>query len=131
MTNLLHEPSLQIPFTLVLCGPTVSGKTEFVTKLLIYYQTKIKPIPVKITFYFSEYQTAYDELKAIVPFIEFKEGLPSIEAFETINQLIILDDLTMETKDNEDILAIFTRMSHHREIILHFYLRTFCVKFLA
>ena len=109
MTNLLHEPSLQIPFTLVLGGPTVSGKTEFVTKLLIYYQTKIKPIPVKITYYFSEYQAAYDELKAIEPFIEFKEGLPSIEAFGTINQLIILDDLTMETKDNEDILAIFTR----------------------
>ena len=75
---------------------------------------------MKITYYFSEYQTAYDELKAIVPFIEFKEGLPSIEAFETINQLIILDDLMMETKDNEDILAIFTRKSHHREIILHF-----------
>ena len=71
---------------------------------------------MKITYYFSEYQAAYDELKAIVPFIEFKEGLPSIEAFETINQLIILDDLMMETKDNEDILAIFTRKSHHRKI---------------
>jgi hypothetical protein len=116
MTNLLHEPSLQNPFTLVLGGPTGSGKTEFVTKLLIYYQTKIKPVPVKITYYFSEYQAAYDELKVIVPFIEFKEGLPSIEASIRINQLIILDDLMMETKDNEDILAIFTRKSHHRKI---------------
>jgi Ni2+-binding GTPase involved in maturation of urease and hydrogenase len=71
MTNLLHEPSVQTPFTLVLGGSTGSGKTEFVTKLLIYYQTKIKPVPVKITYYFSEYQAAYDELKAIVPFIEF------------------------------------------------------------
>jgi CRISPR/Cas system-associated endonuclease/helicase Cas3 len=54
MTNLLHVPSLQTPFTLVLGGPTGCGKTEFVTKLFIYYQTKIKPIPVKITYYFSE-----------------------------------------------------------------------------
>jgi hypothetical protein len=53
---------------------TKEWETEFETKLFIYYQTKIKPIPVKITYYFSEYQQAYDELKAVVPFIEFKES---------------------------------------------------------
>jgi hypothetical protein len=54
--------------------------------------------------------------KIIVPFLNFHEGLPTIESFDTHNQLIILDDLMNETKDNSEILDIFTKKSHHRNI---------------
>lgn len=104
------------PFTCILGGPSGSGKTHFVMKLLIHFRTKIQPNPAKISYYFSEWQPLFTEMKTIIPFIEFKEGLPSIDAFDNSNQLVILDDLMNETKDNEDILNLFTKKSHHRNI---------------
>jgi hypothetical protein len=113
----MNNPTLwDHPFTCILGGPSGSGKTHFVIKLLIHYRSKIKPIPAKITYYLSEWQPLFNEIKAIIPFMEFKEGLPSIDAFDNTNQLIILDDLMSETKDNEDILNLFTKKSHHRNI---------------
>ena len=115
-SKVFKKQSFQAPFTMILGGPTGSGKTFFLMKILIFFRTMIQPNPKKITYYFSEWQSIFNEMKAIISFIEFKEGLPSIEAFDNENQLVILDDLMSETKDNEDILALFTKKSHHRNI---------------
>ncbi len=76
------------------------------------------PIPAVVKYFYSEWQDIFNEIKIIVPFLNFHEGLPTIEIFNTHNQLIILDDLMNETKDNSEILDIFTKKSHHRNIII-------------
>jgi GTPase SAR1 family protein len=43
---------------MVVCGPTQSGKTGFVLKLIDNSSTVIQPAPVKILYCFSEYQPA-------------------------------------------------------------------------
>jgi hypothetical protein len=96
--------------------PSGSSKTHFVMKLLIHYRSKIIPNPSKITYYFSESQTLFTEIKTIIQIIEFKEGLPSIDALDNTNQLIILDDLKNEINNNEEILNLFTKKSHHCNI---------------
>ena len=38
------------------------------------------------------------------------------DAFDVKYQLIVLDDLMNESKDNQEIMDIFTKKSHHRNI---------------
>ena len=74
------------------------------------------PVPSIINYYYAEFQQVFNEIKAIVPFINFHEGLPTNDAFDVKNQLIVLDDLMNESKDNQEIMDIFTKKSHHRNI---------------
>ena len=85
-------------------------------QLIIRIRSLFSPIPAVVNYYYSEWQDIFNEIKIIVPFLNFHEGLPTIESFDTHNQLIILDDLMNETKDNSEILDIFTKKSHHRNI---------------
>jgi hypothetical protein len=98
------------------CGPTGCGKSQFLAQLLITIRSQFKPIPSVINFFYSEYQPLFDELKVIVPFIHFHEGLPSENSFENRDQLIILVDLMNASKDNTNILDVLTKISHHRTI---------------
>jgi len=85
-------------------------------QLIIRIRSLFSPIPAVVNYFYSEWQDIFNEIKIIVPFLNFHEGLPTIESFDTHNQLIILDDLMNETKDNSEILDIFTKKSHHRNI---------------
>ena len=106
----------QHPSTFMICGPTGCGKSQFLAQLLITIRSQFNPVPRVINYFYSEYQTLFDELKVIVPFINFHEGLPTENSFEVRDQLIILDDLMNESKDNTNILDVFTKKSHHRNI---------------
>ena len=49
--------------------------------------------------------------------MEFCEGLIDIKKFDaTKNNLLIIDDLMEQCKDNNEILNLFTVDSHHRNI---------------
>ena len=53
--------------------------------------------------------------------IEFKEGLPDIEDFDSKkNNLLILDDLMRESCKDTSIYDIFTVDSHHKNISVFF-----------
>jgi hypothetical protein len=78
-------------------------------QLIIRILSLLSPIPAVVNYYYSEWPDIFNEIKIIVPFLNFHEGLPTIESFDTNNQLIIFDDLMNETKDNSEILDIFTK----------------------
>lgn len=104
------------PFTSMIAGPTQSGKTTFLKKLIDECQTLIKPAPDLITFCYSQYQKSYDQFSKKIP-IEFKQGLPSIEDFDpSKNNLVILDDLMTECENDPSISNLFTVDSHHKNI---------------
>lgn len=96
---------------MLVCCPSQSGKSELVLNLLQNIDTMIQPRPQKINYYFSEYQTAFERH----PEINFCHGLPSPTELEQMQDTILVVDDSMQQID-ENILNVFTRGSHHRNI---------------
>jgi hypothetical protein len=111
------------PSTILIAGPTGSGKTEFLVKLL----TKnggIRPFPRRIIWIYSEWQDAYDRIRKQLPRkIEFVKEF-NADLYESLNRnvrnLVVLDD-QMENRDihrngGSGIAKFFTQGSHHRNL---------------
>ena len=109
------------PFTCMIAGPSKSGKTTLLHKILEQLVELVDQPPTKITFCYSRWQPAYDSLKNSISNIEFNDGLPDIDNFNSDNvNMIILDDLMQECGKDPSILNIFTVDSHHKNISVFF-----------
>ena len=106
---------LKHPFTCAVAGPTSSGKTQFVFRLIKNANEVIDPSPEHIIYCYGEFQPIFAEF----PEIEFHEGLPDVSRFDGRKRvLLILDDLMNEADQN--ICNLFTRTSHHRNVSVVF-----------
>ncbi len=65
----------QFPFSAVISGPSSSGKTVFVKKLLCNADKMINVKMYNIVFLYSCWQPLYDELSSLFD-IQFVEGIP-------------------------------------------------------
>ncbi|GFX67109.1 uncharacterized protein TNCV_590251 [Trichonephila clavipes] len=77
------------PFTLILAGPSGSGKNQFVKKLI--ENKMIKSFPKILVWCYGVYQTLHEE----IPNISFHEGIPS-NLHQYSDALIVTDDLMGE-----------------------------------
>jgi hypothetical protein len=66
------DVSLKHPFTCTVAGPTTSGKTQFVLRMIRHANKLIHPPPERILYCYGEFQPSFIEL----PQDEFHEGLP-------------------------------------------------------
>ena len=66
------DPRWQHPFTCIVAGPTGCGKTTFVARLLRNASAMIDPPPERVTWYYGEWQTAYENLD--IPNVRLEEG---------------------------------------------------------
>jgi len=99
------------PFTCVISGPTGSGKSVFVQRLLKHATTVISPSPERILYCYGIYQEIFSKIEGV----EFNEGLPSLDEFdEGKHSLVIIDDLMHET--NDVVAKLFTKVSHHKNV---------------
>ena len=88
------DPRWQHPFTCIVAGPTGCGKTTFVARLLRNASAMIDPPPERVTWYYGEWQKAYENLD--IPNVRLEEGLPT--SFDNGKRgLVVLDDLMAET----------------------------------
>jgi hypothetical protein len=62
------------PFTCLIPGPTSSGKTTIIGKILDQNVDLIKPEINRIIYCYSKWQVGYDILKEKIKSIEFFEG---------------------------------------------------------
>ena len=108
------EPfQLKHEFTMVVAGPSKSGKTEFV-KQLVQNTQWIAPPPEKIVWCYREWQPAYESLQDKVTFIRnIPQDDEQIVADLSTRHLLIFDDM-MGGKAIESIVDLFTRKAHHR-----------------
>ena len=94
------DPRWQHPFTCIVAGPTGCGKTTFVARLLRNASAMIDPPPERVTWYYSEWQKAYENL-ADIPNMRLEEGLPT--SFDNGKRgLVVLDDLMAETESRDE-----------------------------
>ena len=98
------DPRWRHPFTCTVAGPTGCDKTTFVARLLRNSSTMIDPSPERVTWYYGEWQSAYENLDISNLYLE--EGLPtSFDASKRI--IVVLDDLMTET--DESVTNLFTK----------------------
>jgi ABC-type dipeptide/oligopeptide/nickel transport system ATPase subunit len=66
------DPYLQHPFSMIIAGSSGCGKTTYLKEMLVTKQ--ISPPPVKVFWFYSEWQDSYNNFPDNV---EFVKGLPS------------------------------------------------------
>ena len=119
MENSFSQVILKHPFACLVSGPTKSGKSYLVRKILQQNRILIdKPID-KIIYCYSSWQTSFEDndFKTIFPIIELYQGIPSVETFDVNkNNIIILDDLMKESGSENSIYDLFCVDSHHKSI---------------
>ena len=109
-------------FTFCVIGPTGSGKTVFLKNLLNKHKALIIPNVQKILYFYSIWQSIYTDILNDNPNIEFIQGYKNECELLDSNEvnLIDLDDLMEECKDNPEIAKIFTKASHHMNLSVIF-----------
>lgn len=118
----IFDARIKHPFRMIVAGPSMSGKTVFVTELIKNaFQLIDSQINNIVWFYgirtkILENILTYETYKTKISLIE---GFPdSIEKYiqSNANNLFIFDDLMLESVSNKDLTEIFTRKSHHLNI---------------
>ena len=105
------------PFSMIVAGPSRSGKTHWVIDLLVNMETRIVPTPASITYCYAHWQKKYDYLKENDPSVQFYEGLPSTAHFKTLsNAIVVFDDLMDASMGNQNMMNMFTEKNHHQNI---------------
>ena len=105
------------PFSMIVAGPSKSGKTYWVINLLLNAKERISPSPNKIVYCYAHWQSKYDVLKKNIPTVQWHEGMPTKSYLDEISDaIVILDDLMAASVNNEVVMSIFTERSHHQNI---------------
>ena len=105
------------PASVIVAGPSGSGKSELVEKLL-KEKTLFYPPPKKIVYCYDRWQPRFDRMKK---HMQFYKGLPPegalVKWFKPEQHgILILDDLMEESGSDKRVLDLFTKDSHHRGI---------------
>ena len=109
------------PTSIVIAGPSRSGKTCFVFTCLKH--SLIQPFPTRIVWFYKEWQPIYDRIKQILPQTEFSHGIDN-EILEKIQasekNLVVLDDLMTSAGESKQISKLFTQEAHHKNLTVIF-----------
>ena len=99
------------PFTCVIAGPTMCGKSFFIKNLIEISHLRITPIIDEIHYFYGEWQKMFSLMKNV----KFFKGLPELDSYngEKIF-LLIMDDLM--TESNNRLGNFFTKGAHHKNI---------------
>jgi len=103
---------LKLPFGCVISGPSSSGKSTFVQKLIFNSNQLIDPPPKSILYCYGEYNPLVPELQRAG--ISIYSGVPPEDLIKKQPKpaLIVLDDL-MYSIEEKYLSELFTKKSHH------------------
>ena len=98
-------------------GPSGSGKTVFVQNLIKYRKILFKNTTNKVHWFYGLIAPHHLDEKYII----LHQGLP--EGWSDLispHDMVILDDLFVESANNKEVTNAFTRLAHHRPCTLIF-----------
>ena len=117
----------ETPSTCVICGPTATGKTTFVKRLLENATDMFKEPPSSILYcYGSIWQAVFDEMTKSVENITFHKGLPSNEELLEIHSsdkthfICIIDDCMGQFTNSTFMEELACVGSHHLNMTIIF-----------
>ena len=125
LTKPCPEFNFRHKFSLLVVGPTQSGKTYFVQQILenkriVYEEQK----SIRILWYYNQWQECYEKLKkSLGKSILFERGVPELsedlcEVNARYNNIIILDDLMAEATDSPVVSQLFTQGRHRNASVI-------------
>jgi len=110
------------PFTCIISGPTSSGKTVLMRRILENWKDliSIQTENIRVLWCYGQMQDLYSEPVQNVD-LKYTRGKPSQQDIELFKpEIIILDDLMEELKSDKDAGQLFTKGSHHKKISVFF-----------
>jgi hypothetical protein len=108
-----EDLKLKIPFGCMIGGPSSSGKSELVYKILDNAENLFSPKPKAILYSYGEYNTMVPKLES--KGFHISSGMPSDELIARLPRpfLWVMDDmLTMISE--KTISELFTKKNHHK-----------------
>ena len=111
------DPRFKTPSNLIVVGPTKSGKTTWVSRMIRERKDLFRHPLDRVVFCYGEWQSDFDLLKEEEG-VSLVEGLPDdlYEQFHGQPGMLVLDDLMVESSNNAEVEKLFTRGSHHRQL---------------
>lgn len=121
---------LRHPFNAIVVGPSGTGKTVLVRRLIAQYRcvTNITAPSIKVLWAYSVPESLRPIETASVS-VEFYQGLPSEAVLRQKKpNILVLDDLQFDVSDNEKAASIFTKLSHHLSMSVFYIVHNFFLK---
>ena len=117
------------PFSCLVAGPSQSGKTVFISKILKAPHLYIHQPLSRIVWCYgvkNENQIAKLENISHLP-IEFVEGLPEMDdvSLDGEKVVVVLDDLMNSAGKSNNVADLFTKGCHHRDLSVILTLQNF------
>ncbi|MEL7181508.1 MAG: hypothetical protein AAFN63_16915 [Pseudomonadota bacterium] len=104
--------------TLCVAGPSHSGKTTFVLRLLEHRHEVFHCTPNRVIWCYGIYQPDLNAYLAQKEYITHNDIIPvsDIQPYD----IVVLDDLIHESKNSQDVTSMFTRAAHHKPCFIIF-----------
>ena len=104
--------------TMCIVGPSHSGKTHLTLQILDHLQELFDVPPKRIIWCFGIYQHELQQ-ELTMRNVNLHSGIIPVNDIQS-NDLIILDDLLNESKNSQDVTAMFTKAAHHKPCFIIF-----------
>ncbi|CAG7726464.1 unnamed protein product [Allacma fusca] len=111
--------SIPTPATCLICGPSMSGKTQMVLDMIRQRRKIFDPPLERVVYVYSDFQADFFTLQQHDSQVIFTNKLEEIDKLASSNCLLVIDDYQDELvkgKFNELITRYFTKHAHHRAI---------------
>ena len=110
------------PASIIIAGPSRSGKTTFLRRL--FEEKMISPFPTRVLIVFSEWQHEYEKMREVLPYIEFVKWPMREDLYESFEgdhpNMLVLDDQMAEASKSNQLEKYFIQGCHHRNLSVVF-----------
>ena len=113
MEKEVFDVRLKHDSTLVVCGPSNSGKTEIVKRLILHRNAMIDHPPKRVVWFYGIYQVSLVSFAEEHNIVMHRGIPPDLESFIKPYDMVIYDDLQTEGRNSDSITSVFTKYSHH------------------